>query len=127
MIPDTWRPAVTDLAVLVPIILGLATIAVAVSRWHVHWLRGQIVAMLDARLGPIGDQVSSIDRAVNHQPPGAAPLVAQVQGLARAVEDLTVAGWRRAERVEELARLITDLAVTVHDLSAHIREEPPHE
>lgn len=127
MIPDTWRPAVTDLAVLVPIILGLATIAVAVSRWHVHWLRGQIVAMLDARLGPIGDQVSSIDRAVNHQRPGAAPLVAQVQGLARAVEDLTVAGWRRAERVEELARLIADLAVTVHDLSAHIREEPPSE
>ncbi len=124
LIPDPWRPVVSDLAVLAPLVLALAAIAVGVARAQVRWVRHVVEDLLDARLGPLDDRLAGIDRAVNHQPSGTPTLVAQVQGLAVAVADLTTAGWRRAERVEELARLVADLA---DEIRTSRDEEPPDE
>lgn len=124
LIPDPWRPVVTDLAVLAPLVLALAAIAVGVARAQVRWVRHVVEEIIDARLGPLDARLAGIDRAVNHQPHGTPTLVAQVQGLAVAVADLTTAGWRRAERVEELARLVADLA---DEIRTSRDEEPPNE
>lgn len=110
LIPPSVEPAVTDLAVLVPTILGAAAILVGVSRWHARWLRGQIVAVLDERLGGLAASVDRVDRAVNHQPDGAPTLAAQVAAL-------TIAGADRAGQVAAVARQIAALGVLVRDVS----------
>lgn len=115
LIPPSVEPAVTDLAVLVPTILGAAAILVGVSRWHARWLRGQIVAVLDERLGGLAASVDRVDRAVNHQPDGAPTLAAQVAAL-------TIAGADRAGQVAAVARQLAAHGVLVRDISDRLAD-----
>lgn len=113
LIPPSVEPAVVDLAILVPLILGVAAIVLGVSRWHVRWLRGQIVQVLDERLGGLAESVDRVDRAVNHQPDGTPTLAAQVAAL-------TIAGADRASQLAAVARQIAALSVLIRDVSDHL-------
>lgn len=124
LLPDDYRPIVTDLAILVPVIIGIGTIGVAITRWY----RREVTKLLNERLGPVAQTVQHIDDAVNQRPPGAPTISVQVTQLsnrvdvlARAVEDLSIAGWRRAERIYELSEKAKIAVDKVEELTSLVR------